>query len=337
MYSKLLVVVAVLVFLCGVTFLFFFTDTFSNMSTPLCLTDEQEAASTTRVIDAYTEIVTVSVYNKKSGSKINSAEYSISPANHYHPFEIQRCHVYLLEGRGFDYKTMKVARDFSKEVRRYDYAGRGETVVLLAENKTGSGEVLFSYDFRVDPSEKYIVLLRGYSGSNDYAIVFRDIESEQTVFELPMEWITENYDGLTGDFGLGKWVEDGAYLWAEIYFGPHTFAFLRIKRDTWEVEVLRTPSNVASGGEEAATPNGLFAYTDLTVWTGIVEVDEQLMEEAEKEGRTNNLFIANLRTGEIRQLEAGSPRHRYNLEFISDAELKYTLPDGTEKVYRMEL
>ena len=65
------------------------------------------------------------------------------------------------------------------ELWKYNYNGDGKKLILLDEDIIGDLKKYkhyFSTDFRVDPTESYIFLIRSYLGQPDYAFVIKDLE-----------------------------------------------------------------------------------------------------------------------------------------------------------------
>ncbi len=102
------------------------------------------------------------------------------------------------------------------------------------------------------------------------------------------------------------------------------------------IDIFPAPSDILAGVERAVNFNNLYlAYVDIPTFTGFQEVYEQIIEEAKKEEKQKNLFAYNLRTKEKVKIASADPEWRFNLKWISDAELEYYLPPGERKIYKL--
>jgi hypothetical protein len=244
--------------------------------------------------------------------------------NHYHPYEIHRCGIYLVREFNVDYKKGKPLPNFRMEVWRYWYNGIGEK--LVEEN-----------DFRVDPLERYIVVEQSYLGQPDYALVIKDLSTKEDIFVLTLNDIKNiNPEVQLGSFNLGKFTEDGRYLWGTLFIGALDTAYYRIELDTWKTEVFSPPPDIPSGAERATNFTGWLAYADITSFTGLEGITEQIEEKARREGRMKNLWIYNFFTKEKIKIASADPGWRFNLKWISDTELEYYLPSGERKIYKIQ-
>lgn len=287
--------------------------------------------------------VRVSVIDTKASTTVSSRELEYTAANHYRPIELQRCNLYMLRKFNYDPKKSKQDIGYKDEIWQYSYDEKstGHSTLLLTEKKIdGSFVVNYSLDFRIDPAENYIALERSSLGKPDYALVIKDIETGKDEYTLSLSDIVKKYPRAEGGFRLGEFYEkqDGTYLYGNLQDGSRWTALYSIKMGTWETEVLETPDDYLPGVERGARfgNNTHLAYSDLVIWAGGVgEIQDAILADAIAEGRKKNLFIANLRTGK-KITVATVPivkGHRFNLSWLSDTELQYTMPDGTVKTY----
>lgn len=288
----------------------------------VCLSDDEFADYKTEEIkDGPSRAI---VYIKEKNTNKLISEFQIENiTRHYHPYEAHKCGIYLVREFNIDYKKGKPLPDFRMEVWRYRYDGSGEK--LVEEN-----------DFRVDDNEKYLVLERSYLGKSDYALIIKDLETKEDVFVLTLDEILKKYPNLRpGSFGLGVFTADNKYQWGNIYEGAYDIAYYRIELGTWKTDILPSPSDLPSGAERDFNFKGWLAYADITSFTGLEGVTEQIEEEARKAGKMKNLFLYNLFTKEKIKIASADPGWRFALKWLSDTELEYEIPSGEKKIYKI--
>ncbi|MCK4355204.1 hypothetical protein KAW43_02585 [Candidatus Parcubacteria bacterium] len=282
-------------------------------------------------------VVIMSINDKKTGAK--EFDFQIDNVRiNYRPIEVHKCGVYIVKRFNYDYKKIEQdpGSDYKEELWKYDYNGNGETLILLAE-KPKEFIAYYSTDFRVDPTENYIVLIRSYLGQPDYALVIKDLETKEDVFVLALDEILEQYPNVEpGSFGLGIWTPDGKYLWGDIYVGAYETAYYRVEMGTWKTDILSMPSDLPSGAERAWNFQGWLAYVDMTSFTGFEGMVEQMEEEARQKGEMKNLWIYNLFTKEKIKIASADPSWRFKPKWLSDTEFEYELPDGKKKNYKIK-
>ena len=282
--------------------------------------------------------ITIVVKNEDT----DKIEYSFGVSNaakRKHPPEIHKCGVYLLKSFGFDYATGQALPGYKNEIISYDYDGQERMAIQLSgENSQGKPEVYYSSDFRVSPDEKYITLVRGYEGKDDYAMIFKDIDTLKDIFILPYSEVQKKSPGVIGSFGLGKWIDNGNIFFADLFDGAWSSAFVKVYRDTWEYEVLPTPGNYIAGVENRVSPMiQYFAYTDIPTFTGDQYMTDQILKEAQEKGYQKHLYIADLYKQTVIEIDSVPPeRHRFNMQWLSDTKLQYELPDGTKRTYEVQ-
>ena len=92
------------------------------------------------------------------------------------------------------------------------------------------------------------------------------------------------------------------------------------------------------GGFEPNYTTGWMPYAPDTVWTGIVEITEEIRREAKARGQTSSLHLYNLFTKEQIKIDETAIDPIWNFGppiWISDTELEYKLPDGGKRVYQI--
>ena len=267
----------------------------------------------------------------KNNKKIFSFQIDISNSNHYHPIELYKCGVYTIRTFDYDYQKKIPLENYRRELWRYNYNGKGETLIT-SYAKWSFEEILG--DFRIDPTEFYVFLIRSCLGQPDYAIVIKDLKTKEDVFVLTLDEILEQYsDVQAGSFGLGIFTPDNKYYWGDIYIGAYETAYYRIEMGTWKIDILSMPPGLPSGAERAWNFAGWLAYADIASFTGMKEFTEQIEEEAKREGKMKNLWVYNLFTEEKIKIASVDPERRFSPQWLSDTELEYEMPDGEKRIY----
>ena len=236
----------------------------------------------------------------------------------------------------------------SSEIWRYDYNGVANKILVLSgESETGvpdaggvPGKLYsfnYSFDFVTDPNEQYLVLEKSYLGKDDYALVIKELNTLKDLLVLNLKDVLRQHpDVIPGSFGLGRWSDDGKYLYGDIFQGALSTAYYVIKAETWKVDIYAAPSDILAGVERAINFQNLhLAYVDIPTFTGFQEVYEQIIKEAKREGKLKNLFVYNLRTKEKIKITSADPEWRFDINWLSDTELQYELPSGEKKIYKI--
>jgi len=318
-------------------------ETITNVE-PKCLADEEEASY--QIIKKKTDggegVAVVEIKNKKTSEKLHSFEINVLQTQHYHPIELHHCYVYATRDFNYDWDAHKPLQNYSTEIWRYDYLGRGMSVVLLDKDALGGMKEyqhFFSNDFRIDPQEQYIALERSYLGTDDYALVIKDLDTKEDAFVLTLKMLSEKYPDIQlGSFGLGQWDEGGENFRGDIFDGARENAYYHIDMSTRQFEALLTPSDILAGVERASNvQKGYLAYADFPTFFGMDIVATQEQDQFRKEGKVKHLYIYNLRTKEKELLaQTSDPEQRFNIKWISNAELQYELPGGETKIYTIQ-
>lgn len=259
----------------------------------------------------------------------------ISPS-HYHPVEIHQCGVYVIREFNFDFKKFKPLPGFSVELWKYQYNGDGEKILTLAgEYEYSKTKVYYSYDFRIDSFEKYLVLEKGYLGKEDYSLVIKDLNTKEDIFVLSMKSIVEQYPNMAGSFGLDQWTKDGRYFWGDIFDGAYVNGYFRIDTQNWKADIYEAPDG-AMGGSTLNINTGYLPIQPGQVWTGDYQLTEELKEQYRKEGKKSRLYLYNLFTKEKTLIETtDEPLFWFKPKWLSDTELEYEMPNVEKKVYEI--
>lgn len=304
-----------------------------------CLTEDEmveyKIENKKRISGDSEALVQISVADKKT----NFHKYRFQIDNvrkHYHPFEIYNCGVYIT--RMFNYDPRKEGNQepgYKEELWKYNYDGSGKPLILFAE-KPKEFISYFSPDFRVDPSEHYIVLLKGYLGSLDYALVIKDLKTLEDAFVLPMTEIEKQNKEIIGNLELDSWTRDGRYFWAATHYGAVSLGFIRIDTQNWTSGIFPAPENVL-GGDALNIENGYITAHPGNVWYGVEEIEQEEKAKRRKEGIGTELYIHNLFTGERQFIaKTDEPLWFFKPKWISESELEYESPSGEKNIYEIK-
>jgi len=284
-------------------------------------------------------IAIITVKDKKSQKEQFNFRIDILQTDHYHPIELHKCYVYAAKSFNYDYTTRRPLPDYRAEIWRYNYKGNGEKVVLLDKDTLGSlkrYEHFFSSDFRVSPSEKYIVLERGYLNKDDYALVIKDLKTKEDIFTLPSKYLQKTNSNFIGVFDMLKWSEDSRYFWGSVSDGAYVNGYFRIDTQNWKVDIFEAPDG-AMGGMPLNINTGYVPIQPGQVWTGDYQLTQELKEQYRKEGKKSSLYLYNLFTKEQILLETtNEPLWFFKPRWLSNTELEYELPSGEKKIYKIE-
>jgi len=282
--------------------------------------------------------LTISVRDKTTKKEKFSFQIENINPEHVHPLEIHKCGVYVIKMINFDPKKTKQEPGFKKELWVYRYDKGYDKILTFAEkDKLGVYHLFYNDNFRIDPTENYLVLEQSYLGQSDYALVIKDLKTKEDVFVLTLDDIKKiNPEVQLGNFNLGKFIKDGKYLWGTLFVGASDTAYYRVELGTWKTEIFSPPPDIPSGAERSTSFAGYVVYADITSFTGIKEITKQIEEGARKEGKMKNLWIYNLFTKEKYKIASADPSWRFNLKWISDTELEYYLPSGEREVFNVE-
>lgn len=298
-----------------------------------CLNSNEVASYQINKKQKEVSTATIFVSDKETSMIKRQFDIELPIPDHYHPLELHDCGVYAVRSFNYDYQKKYAATDYRMESWRYDYDGKGESVVFLSGPISGSG---FSSDFRVDPQEKYMILVRGYLGSPDYALVFKDLKTKEDLYILSSEQITRQHSNIVGSFDFEGWSKEGKYFWFSIFEGAKVHAFGRIEKETWKLDIFPTQKGT-KGGDAFNSEKGYVTYDDGPGWIGLDIFSKQVEEKWKEQGKIVSFYLYNLFTKEkILLFTTAEPLWWHKPKWISDTELEYTLPTGEQKVYKLE-
>lgn len=303
-----------------------------------CLSGDQFAEYVTQETRNGSDIAIITVKSKITNKSLKTFQVDIINANHYHPVEIHRCGVYAVKSFNYDYENKTSLPGYQSKIWRYDYQNSGEPLVTIAEDPLGdlkSLERIFNSDFRVNPAEDYIVLIKSYFGETDYALIFKNLGTKNDDFIFPITKIAEKDSELVANIQLIDWAKDGRYFWARTHAGANTLAFIRIDSQDWSYEIFEAPQSTM-GGDALNLEKGMTTVHPGNIWIGVHELTEQEKERRKQEGIGSEMHIYNLFTKEnIEIAETDEPLYFFKPNWISDTQLQYELPDGEVKIYTL--
>ena len=290
--------------------------------------------------------VRVSVMNAAS-STVWSRDIQRPDSNVFDPVLPSLCHFYFFEQKNYNYTTQTPGANYLFRISRLSYfsSASSSAVITLSYDSSGSEEAythVYDRTYIIDPSEKYLTLVKGDLGDPDYALVFKDIITGQDVYTLSLADILKDHPNAAGSFSTGEWVThpDGVWMEGDIYDGSRWTAFYYIKRDTWETHIYDTPADYMAGVERAAPPFAPYlAYTNVVVWAGgSAEVADELLDQQISAGMQKSLIFANLATGATTTIVTVpiDKNHSFNPTWLDDSTLQYTMPDGTTRTYTVK-
>lgn len=305
----------------------------------LCLKKNQQADFKIERLGKYPSVEynmgSAEIIIKDNGNEILKFRIdNIVNPSHYHPLEIHKCNVYVMKGFNFDYTKSKALPGFSVELWKYQYNGSGERIFELAgEDDRGKAEIYYSNDFRIPTDEKYLVLEKGYLGKDDYALVIKDLNTTQDVFEFSTKSVAQQYPDRVGSFGMLEWTNDSRYFWGDIFDGAYDLAYFRIDVQNWKAEIFEAADG-SMGGMPLNINTGYVPIQPGLVWTGDVESTQELKQKEMQEGKKSSLYLYSLFTKEKVLIETtDEPQFFFKPNWLSDTELQYILPSGETKIF----
>ena len=291
--------------------------------------------------------VRISVVDTVASTTVWSRNIVHPAPRSYRSFQASRCHFYIHQAFNYDYKNETTAPNFSFHIWRFPlfYNGTGKSLILTSENETGEkGKRKSHYGrmFSIDPSENYISLERNSIDKPDYALVIKNIKTGKDEYLLTLADLLKKYPTAAGSFDVGEWrtKPDGTIVLAgHLYQDMYKPAFYLLEAGSWKMRVWLTPEDFSGYGEYAMPQYSPYlAYTDFDVFGGIDVIEGQVFADKVARGDREHLMVADLETGTKKTI-AEIPlvrSYRFNLRWVSEHELEYTLPDGSAKVYEIQ-
>ena len=296
-----------------------------------CLADDEEAFYKSEDSGSVLVDLTISVKNKSTGKEL----FSFKVDNIYRTvprLELHRCGIYTIRFLNYDREKTKQDTNFMVEIWRYQYDGEGKSLLSLSEGN----DLYYSYVFRINPSENYLALTKGYLGKENYALVIKDLKTLEDVFTLSIGEIEKKNPNIIGNIGLKDWSRDGRYFWADTADGANELSFIRIDSQDWSVDLFPAPKDVL-GGDALNLENGYITVHPGNVWFGFADLTEEEKTKRREQGIGTELYIENLFTGKRYLVDkTNEPLWYFKPKWISDTELEYELPTGEKKIYSIE-
>lgn len=298
----------------------------------ICLAEDEVASYEIKKKDNEVSIANIIISDKSNRQEQYRFQIELPIPDHYHPIELHKCGIYAVRSFNYDYVKKQAVSNYRIELWRYNYARNGESITFLSGPISGKE---FGTDFRIDNSEKYLALEKGYLGKEDYSIVIKDLGTKEDIFVLSMKNIAEQYSNIAGNFGLDQWTKDSRYFWGDIFDGAYVNGYFRIDTQNWKTDIYEAPDG-AMGGSPLNINTGYLAIQPGQVWTGDYQLTEELKEQYKKEGKKSELYLYNLFTKEKMLIETtDEPLFWFKPKWLSDTELEYELPNGEKKVYEI--
>lgn len=292
--------------------------------------------------------VQVSVFDDEGSTMTWRREIEIPDSDVFVPLKLGRCAFYVEQAINYDYDKQWFPAGYERRLNRYDFFSNASAhqIVLEEENKTGKSndfQVFFArLAFAVSPSEHYISLVHSYLEKPDYALVIRNLQTGKDEYVLTLADLLKQHPTAAGSFDVGEWYTrpDGTeVLLGNLYQDRYKPAFYLLEAGTWKMHVWPTPQDFSGYSEFAiAKYSPHFAYTDFDVFGGIDTLEDQIFADKVARGDMVHLKVANLETGKTDVIaEVPLVRHyRFNLTWLSETQLQYTMPDGTTRTYTVQ-
>jgi hypothetical protein len=276
---------------------------------------------------------TIYIKNKETGREIYRFTIN-NVVTEAATLEIHKCGVYVVRGFDFDEK----ARFYKiEELWQYGYDGKGKSLIDGGRVKR---DLYSLVGFRIDPSESFLALNRAYLGHPDYEIIVKNLKTSNLddVLIIKPESLWEKLPQLNREryiFDVVGWSRDGKYLWGGSE-SPTDRVYFRVNVITKELEVFVMPKDAIHYGPPRVD-TGYIWYIYGPSWVGIHEIQEQIYEEWRKENKKKILYLYNLFTKEkIKLAEVDDPAWNFRPRWLSDNELRYQLPSGETKIYKIK-
>ncbi len=319
----ILILVAIIIIAGGIYVYWYFIK--NNGQSAICLNDNEVANYTIKEEKNAPSSAEIIIKDKNTSKEISEFQISNILPNHYYGYEIHKCGVYVVREFNYDYVNGKTLTNFRMEVWKYNYNGIGQK--LVEEN-----------DFRVDPNEKYLALVKSYLGQDDYSLVIKDLHGLNNIFTLKLNDILKQYSDITGSFGLLKWSDDSRYFWADIFDTAYEKGFVRIDSQNWSYKIYKMPTDIDIGISGPLNFNtGYITLHPGVVWTGMEEMDNQIKDEWRKEEHLSEMYLYNIFTkNKILIVTTSEPLWSFNPKWLSDTKLQYEMPNGEKRVYEIK-
>ncbi len=257
----------------------------------------------------------------------------------YHPIETHRCGIYLIKVFNYNLDELRQEPGSKVELWKYDYQGKEKREIIFSKiNEDGQFIDYYNYDFRVSPDEKYVVLISGGLYDDDHAIIIKDLNSKENVFVLTRKEVIAQSTTTQplGLFKLKDWTRDGRYFWGTISAAAYVQKFLRIDSKDWHFQVFDAWPPTGNGDALNIETGWVTHHTNME-WFGIYQVLLEEKKSRREKGIGTDFYIYNLFTKEKKLIfHTDEPLWFTEPVWLSDNELQYKMPDGTEKIYKIK-
>ncbi len=169
--------------------------------------------------------------------------------------QFRKCGVYVIREFNRDNRKSEQAPGFELSLWKFSYDGRSEQKLVYYQVTDSERKSNFEYNqrFDVDPTERYIVLSRGYLGGKNapHEVIIKDLQTQSDVFKLNDADILSRYPFAEGEIILDHWSVDGNYFYGRTVFAGHheedkVLSLFKIESETWKTEFYKfgeEPSN----------------------------------------------------------------------------------------------
>ena len=279
----------------------------------------------------------VSIQVKDQNDRLLNSFFIEYGRNYVNGIQIRDCSIYIIEVKN-ERKEGKTLR-YLAEIRRYDFFGENNLVLTLVTDNSfdKKSNILYSLKFDVSNSEKYISLVQGYVGSEDYALHIKDIETKENIVEVNLTSdLFIKYPNIAGDVEFRGWSEDEKYFWFSLFDQANVLAYVRVNMENGDFGVFEAP--VGTMNQDAFNVNtGWVTYDDGPPWTGVREFEEEYQQEWEEAGDFVTFSIYNIFSKQKIDLEKTTNTTWWHYpKWLDDETLEYKLPSGEIKKYNLK-
>jgi hypothetical protein len=269
-------------------------------------------------------------------TQINSFVIDNVPPNQ-EVYKIRDCAMYILRYWGFDYSNFQILPDYRFEVWKYSYIDENtELVFTFTDIKSSKPTLIYQTSFDIDPQEKYINLIKGYVGSEDYSFIIKSIDSGEDVVAILMQDIFAKYPGASGDISLIGWTKDDQYYWFRLFDGADTLAFVKVDASSGVWQLFDAPTGTMEG-DPFNIEHAWVTYDDGPPWTGTKEFDAEYQQEWTSQNKQVFFYAYNVMTKEKILLDqTGDTTFWHKPKWIDDKTLEYIVQSGEVKMFTID-
>lgn len=282
--------------------------------------------------------VTVSVKDNGTNEIVKQYRNEIQMGGHYYPVDLHDCGYYYLSSKNFDPALSLQKPGYKEFISRTDFAGKTSDLLLIAE-KSNEFVSYYKNDFRVSPSEDYILLLRGMAGpeGDPFAVVVKNTDTLEDQMVVPVAEIMAEQEIFASHLQPIQWTDDSRYVWVRISATSLAQGWVRIDTKDWSYDVYKAPEGIMNG-YVLNLETGWVPLIPDSFFSGIVEMDEIIREERAAAGKRAALYLYNIFTEEQVLVEQTNEPIWQNLAAVwrDNQTLEYSSPSGERKTYRLE-